>query len=275
MSVCGRLRRARRSLLLLAADLPSLPSFPPPSPPHLAPLSEGPRLAGPPGGAAGGHSPWALPARDEHDPLLCHCPPGHAAAQPAAWCAGLGSVLGRGGQPAPCKLQARLLPHRPSHPPSASHPTAGALLFFEIKHWKGDKRAFSTLAWSAAPLDRLVDFGQHSARVRREDAGGARVQGASCSCCVVAPARLPAACSLLPRSPDRCSLIHTTLHSTGARRPRGPASLSQARRPHPAQDAAPVEPRAGPAPERARRRRVRSVRRAGQGRAVQAPPPPC
>lgn len=36
----------------------------------------------------------------------------------------------------------------------------------EIKHWKSDKRRFSTLAWSYAPLDRLVDVGQLSARVR-------------------------------------------------------------------------------------------------------------
>ncbi|KAL4421457.1 hypothetical protein ABPG75_010748 [Micractinium tetrahymenae] len=42
----------------------------------------------------------------------------------------------------------------------------GAILFLEIKHWKADKRRFSTLAWAYAPLDKVVDFGPSAARVR-------------------------------------------------------------------------------------------------------------
>ncbi|PRW32634.1 epidermal growth factor receptor substrate 15-like 1 [Chlorella sorokiniana] len=42
----------------------------------------------------------------------------------------------------------------------------GAVLFVEVKHWKSDKKRFSTLAWSYCPLDRLVDFGAQAARVR-------------------------------------------------------------------------------------------------------------
>ena len=41
----------------------------------------------------------------------------------------------------------------------------GAVLFVEIKHWKSDKRRFSTLAWAAAALDTLVDAGPVAARV--------------------------------------------------------------------------------------------------------------
>ena len=39
------------------------------------------------------------------------------------------------------------------------------MLILEIKHWKADKRRFSTLAWAYAPLDKLVDFGPLAARV--------------------------------------------------------------------------------------------------------------
>lgn len=53
-----------------------------------------------------------------------------------------------------------LLPCPPCCPP-------GAVLFVEVKHWKSDKKRFSTLAWSYCPLDRLVDFGAQAARVRR------------------------------------------------------------------------------------------------------------
>ncbi|PSC68707.1 Molybdopterin synthase catalytic subunit [Micractinium conductrix] len=42
----------------------------------------------------------------------------------------------------------------------------GSVLFLEIKHWKADKKRFSTLAWSYAPLEKLIDFGPSTARVR-------------------------------------------------------------------------------------------------------------
>lgn len=65
-----------------------------------------------------------------------------------------------------CRREARRLRSPQSTPPNPTHPVLpGSVLFLEIKHWKGDKRRFSTLAWSYAPLDRLVDFGQHAARV--------------------------------------------------------------------------------------------------------------
>ena len=35
---------------------------------------------------------------------------------------------------------------------------AGSVLYIEIKHWKSDKKRFSTLAWSSVPVDTLVDF---------------------------------------------------------------------------------------------------------------------
>ncbi len=65
----------------------------------------------------------------------------------------------------------------------------GSVLFLEIKHWKSDKHKMSTLAWSYAPLDWLVDFGPQASRVRgsvdegRKGAvddngsGGSRVRG--------------------------------------------------------------------------------------------------
>lgn len=55
-------------------------------------------------------------------------------------------------------------PLTPVHPPPTSAP--GSVLFLEVKHWKSDKKRFSTLAWSYCPLDRLVDFGAQAARVR-------------------------------------------------------------------------------------------------------------
>jgi hypothetical protein len=39
------------------------------------------------------------------------------------------------------------------------------MLFVELKHYKDDKRRFSTLAWAAVPLDKLVDVGPSTARV--------------------------------------------------------------------------------------------------------------
>lgn len=58
-----------------------------------------------------------------------------------------------------------------SQPPLCSSiplppPPPGSVLFVEVKHWKSDKKRFSTLAWSYCPLDRLVDFGAQAARVR-------------------------------------------------------------------------------------------------------------
>lgn len=49
----------------------------------------------------------------------------------------------------------------PAHP----CPPAGSTLFLEIKHWKAEKRRFSTLAWAYAPLDKLVDSGPSAVRV--------------------------------------------------------------------------------------------------------------
>jgi hypothetical protein len=54
------------------------------------------------------------------------------------------------------------------------------VLFLEIKHWKSDKKRFSTLAWTAAPLEKLVDFGPTAARV-----GGAAAAACRVACSVV------------------------------------------------------------------------------------------
>ena len=56
--------------------------------------------------------------------------------------------------------------HAPACPPPRPPRPPGSALFLEVKHWKGDKKRFSTLAWSVCPLDRLVDFGAQAARVR-------------------------------------------------------------------------------------------------------------
>lgn len=46
------------------------------------------------------------------------------------------------------------------------HIPPGSSLFVEIKHWKSEKRQFSTLAWAHVPLEMLVDAGPSSSRVR-------------------------------------------------------------------------------------------------------------
>lgn len=101
-------------------------------------------------------------------------PPG---ARPPAWAAAHGVAPGVGRKraaarpalqplrPAPCCSNARAALHRCRALASPRPLPPGSTLFIEIKHWKSDKRRFSTLAWAAAPLDRLVDAGQHSARV--------------------------------------------------------------------------------------------------------------
>lgn len=139
------------------------------TPTHPTPTD--PRQPRPPGGAADRHAPGALPARDLHHPLLRHRAPDHPAAQRAAGCA-------RGRQGCRCRplrhalhsrqVHAQQLPLRNiAHPHLCNtvHPPAGSTLFLEVKHWKSDKRRFSTLAWSAVPLDRLVDFSPQAARV--------------------------------------------------------------------------------------------------------------
>lgn len=109
-------------------------------------------------------------------------PPGEGAQAAAGAPAGWGACGGRCMRLLPGVVLSCCVP-APA-PPAPFRPAPGSTLFLEIKHWKSDKRRFSTLAWSAVPLDRLVDTGQHAARVRsrpgllvflfRREAGGHR-----------------------------------------------------------------------------------------------------
>lgn len=80
------------------------------------------------------------------------------------------------------------------------------MLFLEIKHWKSDKKRFSTLAWAAAPLEKLVDFGPTAARVRgccRYSSVARRASSVSMQCgrgWLAAAEALPAAPVLQARS---------------------------------------------------------------------------
>lgn len=63
-------------------------------------------------------------------------------------------------------------PQYPSHAPHVFRPCKcpplcpGACLYFELRHWKGREARFSTLAWTAVPLERVLDAGPRSCRVR-------------------------------------------------------------------------------------------------------------
>uniref|UniRef100_A0A1D2AA70 Uncharacterized protein n=1 Tax=Auxenochlorella protothecoides TaxID=3075 RepID=A0A1D2AA70_AUXPR len=45
----------------------------------------------------------------------------------------------------------------------------GSSIFFELRHWKGKEHRFSTLAWTAVPLERVLDAGPAATRVREGD----------------------------------------------------------------------------------------------------------